>query len=71
MRFIFGFLALACFITGLAFLPFGTWAGNNNGSNPTIGWAIYLSSALIPWALGFWFARMAIGNQNEKTPPTE
>lgn len=71
MRFIFGFLALTCFIAGLAFLPFGNLAGNNLGSNPALGWAIYLSSVLIPWILGFWFVRIAIGKPNEKTPPTE
>ncbi len=48
------------FIWGAMFLPFGVWASAGQGSNPLLGWVIYLSSVLIPWAIGFWLVRLSM-----------
>jgi surface polysaccharide O-acyltransferase-like enzyme len=51
-------LAALFFLLGALFLPFGTWVWNGQGSNPAIGWLIYLSSVLIPWAIAFALIRL-------------
>lgn len=48
------------FIWGAMFLPFGVWASAGQGSNPLLGWGIYVSSVLIPWAIGFWLLRLSM-----------
>lgn len=48
------------FIWGAMFLPFGVWASANEGSNPLLGWGIYLASVLTPWAIGFWLVRVSM-----------
>ena len=64
-------LALICFLAGAAFLPFYVWAVKGQGSNPALGWVIYLSSVLIPWGIGFWLVTIAQRASNKRTPPTE
>lgn len=68
---ILGVLALACFLVGASFLPFYTWAMRGQGSNPALGWVMYLSSVLIPWGVGFWAATLALRVSNKKTPPND
>ena len=53
----------AFFIFGAMFIPFGVWASGGQGSNPVLGWVIYLASILIPWSIGFWLARLGFRNQ--------
>ncbi len=48
------------FIWGAMFLPFGVWASAGQGSNPLLSWGIYLASVLIPWAIGYWLARVSM-----------
>ena len=69
---IFGFLGLASFLVGAAFVPFIVWTGNGGGSNPLLGSAIAVFSVLIPWAIGFWFIKLALrASEEEETQPTE
>jgi hypothetical protein len=70
---IFGFLAITFFLVGFAFLPFLAVVGNENmGSRPLLGFAIVLPSVFIPWAIGFWFFKLALRTQSqEESPPTE
>lgn len=53
------------FIWGAMFLPFGVWASAGQGSNPLLGWGIYLSIVLIPWAIGFWLVRLSMGAEKD------
>ena len=48
-----------CFLVGALYLPFGVWASGGQGANPVLGWVIYLSSVLVPWAIGAWLARIS------------
>ena len=62
-----GFLQLAsvgCFIWGAMFIPFGVWASGSQGSNPVVGWVIYLASILIPWSIGYMLARLSVSDRN-------
>jgi hypothetical protein len=70
---IYGFLALTFFLVGFAFLPFLAGIGNENmGSQPLLGLAIVLLSVLIPWAIGFWFFKLAWRtSKQEESPRTE
>lgn len=58
-------LAALFFLVGAMLLPFGVWASANQGSNPLLGWGIYLSSVLIPWAIGFWLVRVSMKGDKE------
>lgn len=51
-------LAGLFFLLGSLFLPFGTWVLSGHGSNPAIGWLIYLSSVFIPWTIAFTLLRL-------------
>jgi hypothetical protein len=53
-------LAGLFFLIGLAFLPFGAWASAGQGSNPLLGWGIYLASVLTPWGIAVWLARLSM-----------
>ncbi|MEN9961839.1 MAG: hypothetical protein RIS66_252 [Actinomycetota bacterium] len=57
---IFGSLAIVFFAIGLAYLPFFVWIGDGQGSNPLLGLLIGIASVLIPWAISYWFARLAL-----------
>jgi hypothetical protein len=46
------------FIWGAMFLPFYVWVAA--GPNLVLGWAVYLSSVLIPWAIAFWLLRLSM-----------
>lgn len=48
------------FIWGAMFLPFGVWASANQGSNPLLGWGIYLASVLTPWGIAVWLVRLSM-----------
>jgi hypothetical protein len=52
--------AALLFIWGAMFLPFGVWASANQGSNPLLGWAIYLASVLTPWGIAVWLLRLSM-----------
>lgn len=54
-------LAALFFLVGAVFLPFGVWASAGQGSNPLLGWGIYLSSVLIPWGIAGWLVRFSKG----------
>lgn len=49
LRVLIRLFAALFFLCGAAFLPFYVWAPH--GPNPVLGWAIYLCSVLIPWAI--------------------
>ena len=53
-------LAAIFFLVGAMFLPFGVWASAGQGSNPLLGWGIYLSSVLIPWGIAVWLVRLSM-----------
>lgn len=69
MKRIYGFLALAFFLIGAAYLPFGVWVGKGTGSQLWVGYVIFTLSVGIPWGLGFWFFRLAMNRRAE--PQTE
>jgi hypothetical protein len=52
--------AALLFIWGAMFLPFGVWASVNQGSNPLLGWGIYLASVLTPWGIAVWLVRLSM-----------
>ena len=60
MKSIYGFLALAFFLIGVAYLPFGVWVGKGTDSQLWVGYVIFVLSVGIPWGLGFWFFRLAM-----------
>lgn len=69
MKRIYGFLALAFFLIGAAYLPFGVWVGKGTGSQLWVGYVIFTLSVGIPWGLGFWLFRLAMKRPAE--PQTE
>lgn len=69
MKSIYGFLALALFLIGAAYLPFGVWVDRGTSSQLWIGYVIFALSVGIPWGLGFWFFRLAMNRPAE--PQTE
>jgi hypothetical protein len=69
---IFGSLAIVFFAIGLAYLPFFVWIDDGQGSNPLLGLLIGIASVSIPWAISYWFARLALRKpRSENPPPTE
>lgn len=68
MKRIYGFLALAFFLLGAAYLPFGVWVGKGTGSQLWVGYVIFTLSVGIPWGLGFWFFRLAMKRPAEPQP---
>lgn len=50
--------ALAFFVLGSLFLPFGVWLGEGSGSIPALAWVIQIGSVLIPWTIGYWLAQI-------------
>lgn len=61
------------FLLGAMFLPFYVWVSPGQGSNPILGWVIflfYLLSILIPWAIAYWLVRYSLRrneDENDKT----
>lgn len=60
MKIIYGFLALAFFFIGAAYLPFWVWVDKGTGSELWFGYVIFTLSVGVPWGLGFWFFRLAM-----------
>ncbi len=52
--------ATVFFFLGAMGLPFGPWVANNQGSNPILGWVIYLVSIVFPWGIAVVIARYAL-----------
>jgi hypothetical protein len=48
----------ALILTGFAILPTYVWI--YSGSKPLLGWIIYLSGILVPWALAYLLIRWAL-----------
>jgi FtsH-binding integral membrane protein len=69
MKSIYGFLALAFFFFGAAYLSFWVWVDKGTGSQLWFGYVIFALSVGIPWGLGFWFFRLAMKKSRE--PQTE
>jgi hypothetical protein len=48
------------FLVGAMFLPFGVGLSGSQGSNPIVGWLIFLASVGIPWAIAVALARVSL-----------
>lgn len=51
--------AAVFFFVGAISLPFGVWASSDQGTQPLLGWLIYIASVGIPWAIAIALARYA------------
>jgi hypothetical protein len=52
--------AAVFFFVGAISLPFGVWTSNDQGTQPLLGWLIYIASVGIPWAIAIALARYAL-----------
>jgi hypothetical protein len=57
--------AAVFFLLGAIYLPFVPWLSSNQGSNPVLGWVIYLASVGIPWAIAFAILRYSLQKREE------
>jgi MFS family permease len=52
--------AAVFFFLGALALPFAPWLSNHQGSDPILGWVIFLVSIAFPWAIAFAIGRYAL-----------
>jgi hypothetical protein len=53
------------FSLGAISLPYGPWLSNTQGSNPILGWVIYLATVGIPWAIAFAIGRYSLRKRED------